>query len=74
VALDELGVEPAKALMVGDRASHDGAAVELGMPTLLIPPLTATSQQRLSVVLRACGLPTDNSNTATPPPPTSAEP
>ena len=74
VALDELGVEPAKALMVGDRASHDGAAVELGTPTLLIPALTATSQQRLSVALRACGLPTDNSNTAAPQPPTSAEP
>jgi putative hydrolase of the HAD superfamily len=74
VALGELGVEPAKALMVGDRASHDGAAVELGMPTLLIPPLTATSQRRLSVVLRACGLRTDNSNTAATQPPTSAEP
>ena len=74
VALDELGVEPAKALMVGDRASHGGAAVELGIPTLLIPPLTAASQQRLSVVLRACGLPTDiGSRAAAPQPPTSAE-
>jgi putative hydrolase of the HAD superfamily len=73
IALDELCVEPAKALMVGDRASHDGAAVELGIPTLLIPPLTATSQQRSSVVLRACGLPTDNSHRS-PQPPTSAEP
>jgi FMN phosphatase YigB (HAD superfamily) len=59
VALDGLGVEPANALMVGDRASHDGAAVELGIPTLLVPPLTTTSQQRLSMVLRACGIPTD---------------
>lgn len=61
VALDELGVEPAKALMVGDRATHDGAAIELGILTLLIPALTDTAQQRLSVALRACGLPTDNS-------------
>jgi putative hydrolase of the HAD superfamily len=72
-ALDELGVEPAKALMLGDRASHDGAAVELGIPTLLIPPLMATSQRRLSIVLRTCGLPTDISNRAAPQPPTSGE-
>lgn len=58
VALDALGVAPAHALMVGDRASHDGAAVELGIPTILIPPLTATSQRRLSVVLRTCGVAT----------------
>jgi putative hydrolase of the HAD superfamily len=58
VALEGLGVEPANALMVGDRASHDGAAVELGIPTPLVPPLTATSQQQLSIVLRACGNPT----------------
>jgi len=59
VALDELGVEPAAALMVGDRASHDGAAAELGIPTVIVPPLTATSQRRLSVVLRACGVRTN---------------
>jgi putative hydrolase of the HAD superfamily len=59
VALEELGVEPADALMVGDRASHDGAATELGIPTLLVTPLTATSHRRLSVALRACGIPTD---------------
>jgi FMN phosphatase YigB (HAD superfamily) len=58
VALDGLAVEPADTLMVGDRASHDGAAVELGIPTVLVPPLTATSHRRLSVVLRACGAPT----------------
>jgi FMN phosphatase YigB (HAD superfamily) len=46
VALDRLAVEPADSLMVGDRASHDGAAVELGIPTVLVPP-------------RACGVPTD---------------
>jgi FMN phosphatase YigB (HAD superfamily) len=57
VALDGLGVAPPDALMVGDRASHDGAAVNLGIPTVLLPELTATSQRRLSVVLRACGIP-----------------
>jgi HAD superfamily hydrolase (TIGR01549 family) len=56
VALDRLGVEPPDALMVGDRASHDGGAVELGIPTVLVPELTTTSQRRLSVVLRACGI------------------
>jgi HAD-hyrolase-like len=39
VALERLAVEPAETLMVGDRASHDGAAVELGIPTVLVPPL-----------------------------------
>ena len=59
VALERLAVEPADTLMVGDRASHDGAAVELGIPTVLVPPLTATSHRRLSVALRACGIPTN---------------
>jgi HAD superfamily hydrolase (TIGR01549 family) len=57
VALDRLNVEPPDALMVGDRASHDGAAVNLGIPTVLVPELTATPQRRLAVVLRACGIP-----------------
>jgi FMN phosphatase YigB (HAD superfamily) len=59
VALERLAVEPADSLMVGDRASHDGAAVELGIPTVLVPPLAATPHRRLSVALRACGVPTD---------------
>lgn len=37
LALDALGTAPEETLMVGDRASHDGAAVEVGMPTLLLP-------------------------------------
>jgi HAD superfamily hydrolase (TIGR01549 family) len=57
VALDRLDVEPPDALMVGDRASHDGAAVNLGIPTVLVPELTANPQRRLAVVLRACGIP-----------------
>jgi len=55
LALEELRVLPAETLMVGDRASHDGAAVDVGIPTLLLPTLTDVSQQRLSHVLRlAC--------------------
>jgi HAD superfamily hydrolase (TIGR01509 family) len=55
LALEELRVLPAETLMVGDRASHDGAAVEVGIPTLLLPTLTDVSQQRLSHALRlAC--------------------
>ncbi|OPX07286.1 HAD family hydrolase [Mycobacterium sp. AT1] len=49
-ALDALGSRPERTLMVGDRASHDGAAVELGMPTLLVPPLTHPAQRRLDLV------------------------
>ena len=37
IALDALGVEAADALMVGDRASHDGAAIAAGIATWLLP-------------------------------------
>jgi HAD superfamily hydrolase (TIGR01549 family) len=50
-ALDDLGVQPAEALMVGDRADHDGGAVALGVPTLLLPTLRDPSQRRLHLVL-----------------------
>ncbi|MCW2559952.1 MAG: hypothetical protein JWP55_3916 [Mycobacterium sp.] len=36
--------------MVGDRASHDGAAVALGIATLLLPPLTDIHQARFHLV------------------------
>jgi HAD superfamily hydrolase (TIGR01509 family) len=36
IALDALGVAAAETLMVGDRASHDGAAVAVGITTLLL--------------------------------------
>lgn len=48
--LRDLNVEAAEALMVGDRATHDGGAAELGCPVLLLPPLTTTSEQRLHLV------------------------
>ncbi len=37
-ALAPLGVAPDRTLMVGDRPSRDGAAVELGMTCLILPP------------------------------------
>ncbi|MFB7450265.1 HAD family hydrolase [Streptomyces sp. NPDC056194] len=56
VALDGLGVSPDEALMVGDRSGHDGGGVEAGLATLLLPPLTDTTEERLHLVLGACGL------------------
>lgn len=54
-ALDALGSRPERTLMVGDRASHDGAAVGLGMPTLLVPTLTHPGQRRLDLVRNLVG-------------------
>src|SRR5882757_339298 len=50
IALEKLGTPPQETLMVGDRASHDGAAVALGIATLLIPPLTDIHHARLHLV------------------------
>ena len=55
--LSALGLEPHQALMVGDRSRPDGAAVELGMPTLLLPPLARTTERRLHHVAALCGFP-----------------
>ncbi|MFB7724191.1 HAD family hydrolase [Nocardia sp. NPDC056100] len=48
--LAELGTDAAVTLMVGDRPSRDGAAREVGMPTLLVPPLTDPAIRQLHVV------------------------
>jgi HAD superfamily hydrolase (TIGR01549 family) len=56
IALAELGVEPGAALMVGDRSGYDGAAVEVGIPTLLVPPLADPTEQRLHLVPALCGI------------------
>ncbi|MFI6166424.1 HAD family hydrolase [Nocardia sp. NPDC051052] len=50
LALNQLEAQPENTLMVGDRASHDGAAVDLGIPTLLVPTLTDPRQRRLHLV------------------------
>jgi FMN phosphatase YigB (HAD superfamily) len=60
IALAELSVEPGAALMVGDRSGYDGAAVEAGIPTLLVPPLSDPAQERLHLVLALCGIPTNH--------------
>ncbi len=57
VMLDMLGTSPEQTLMVGDRASRDGAAVQVGMPTLLVPPLTDPSQRRLHLVTHTAAIP-----------------
>ncbi|GAA1339162.1 HAD-IA family hydrolase [Catellatospora bangladeshensis] len=55
IALDELGTAPEDTLMVGDRATHDGAAVGVGMPTLLVPPLSHVGEARLHLVTNLMG-------------------
>ncbi|MFI9814482.1 HAD family hydrolase [Saccharothrix variisporea] len=50
IALDELGTSPDETLMVGDRATHDGAGVNVGLPTLLVPPLRDVGDARLHLV------------------------
>ncbi|HUI05191.1 MAG TPA: hypothetical protein VLZ77_16750 [Acidimicrobiales bacterium] len=37
--------------MVGDRPERDGGAARLGIPTLLLPPLRGSEEQRLHLVL-----------------------
>ena len=56
--LDRLGIAPSEALMVGDRSRPDGPAVELGIVTLLLPPLTSRADRRLHHV-RALACPGD---------------
>lgn len=58
-ALDALQVDPQRALMVGDRASHDGAASHLGVDTLILPArarITNAAADRLGAVVQlVCG-------------------
>jgi HAD superfamily hydrolase (TIGR01509 family) len=51
IALEALDIEPDQAIMVGDRTSHDGGAVALGIATLLLPKLTDLVPRRLDRVL-----------------------
>src|SRR5262249_45723052 len=51
IGADSLGFEPHELLMVGDRASHDGGAVAVGMTTLLLPPLHVVVPRDLDRVL-----------------------
>jgi len=51
----QLGVVPARSLMVGDTALPDGGALDLGMPVLLLPAAPPGGSRGLDVVLRLVG-------------------
>jgi HAD superfamily hydrolase (TIGR01549 family) len=51
IALQRLDLAAESVLMVGDRGTHDGAASEVGMTTLLLPTLRAVDDLRLHRVL-----------------------
>jgi FMN phosphatase YigB (HAD superfamily) len=57
LALNYLGTEPETTLMVGDRSGPDGGAVEVGMPTLLLPTLINAGQGRLDLAARVLEVP-----------------
>jgi HAD superfamily hydrolase (TIGR01509 family) len=53
IALEALDVAASRALMVGDRASHDGGAADAGIATLILPPPPADPVPRgLDIVTR----------------------
>ncbi|GHS86773.1 hypothetical protein AGMMS50218_07290 [Actinomycetota bacterium] len=51
LALERLGLAAQDVLMVGDRGGWDGAASEMGITTLLVPPLRGVEDRRLQRVL-----------------------
>ncbi len=55
-ALADLGSEPERTLMVGDRPSRDGAAAELGMMCLILPSPSRLTTRGLESVLRLVGV------------------
>src|SRR5262245_52813316 len=58
-SLEALGVTPDRALMVGDRASHDGAATAVGIATYIFGgpfPAGLTGPRGLDAVLRLAGV------------------
>lgn len=52
LALDALDIEAGDALMVGDRASHDGGAASIGITTLILPGQHTLQPRGLEAVLR----------------------
>ena len=57
-ALNDLGCEPARSLMVGDQAPQDGAAAELGLTCLILPAPTRVTNRGLERVLQLAGVAT----------------
>ncbi len=55
-ALEFFGEQPDRVLMVGDRASHDGAAAAVGITCLIVPPPPSFRQRGLDVVLDLVGI------------------
>jgi HAD superfamily hydrolase (TIGR01509 family) len=51
-ALTQLDAQPREALMVGDRASHDGGAAAVGIDTLILPAPREFGPRGLDVILR----------------------
>lgn len=51
IALDAVGVAAGEALMVGDNPANDGAAVEIGIRTLLLPPVPSGNPRGLWAVV-----------------------
>jgi len=51
-ALRLLDVRPEEAFMAGDRASRDGGAAAVGIPTLILPPVPEFGPRGLDLVLR----------------------
>ncbi len=50
LALARLKLAPDRALMVGDRSTHDGAATESGITSLLLPRIDSPGVRNLSLV------------------------
>ena len=60
-SLEAIGITADRALMVGDRPSHDGAAVAVGIATYIFGgpfPAGKTGPRGLDAILRLCGLST----------------
>lgn len=51
IALEAVGVEPQHALMVGDNHVNDGAAIDAGIRTLLLPPVRHGEPRGLWAIL-----------------------
>lgn len=51
LALQAVGVAPGRALMVGDNYLNDGAAIDAGIRTVLLPPVPSGAPRGLSMIV-----------------------